>query len=769
MTLRTILILTSLAVAAALTACPGPGQQSTPPHPADAPAAQPTDKPGLDFTKIDVGLPSRTLDFIGDKATGLAGARHAGAIYFGTADGGTSHVYRRDLATLERSYIAKVDGLLSASLACTYDGRYLAYARGRLISSYIDDPSVTYPERLALVCRLDTRSGDEQELYDFRDPAWRPFRGDTFSPFIAPEGQQVYTMAYNLDRLMLTRQLSEWLALEADYRERLAKMADTEKTELEKTLRLLLTAPNVLPQLKEQGVAPAETGAITIAERDAMRKLYEGSVKPQAALLIWDDGQRRLLPLTFAEGFTESYHFILAANDKTVLIGAQDLASDPVSPNTIFTVNLQDGSVSELHEYLGAPSTMELDSNAGVLRLAYNPVDTAARKILTETRVMSIPLDGGAVTETKLPGDFMGFLDMTVDGSMIAAQSRDDLDLYLIDVASGNKQLLVKLQADVMGVFIPEDHRNIAYLDNSILYSIAAVADPPTSPDWVDESYFEQYKAPINGFLEALGFTLPAGLIYEWEEKQGLGAHEVAVAIHNPAKPGMLALARYAIDKQRVVSAWFPYGYPFPIDPAMTGKKLDFYGCRDLASKALDRVGWLNAETRQEYHPGPNPLYDGKSASFVVIFRDGYWLGGGEDKQWVLNADATFRVHDADGTIAELSLSELPEVQDQPMTVTLDKAVFSIRNTGEQPIPQDAPVRFDTQEYRLVLANKGTEAFGPAKYNAGMKSRLCYEIDAYIQPEEELIMTSQVDTETGEVLGRLDYQPQNIEPVRKSQ
>jgi hypothetical protein len=152
-----------------------------------------------------------------------------------------------------------------------------------------------------------------------------------------------------------------------------------------------------------------------------------------------------------------------------------------------------------------------------------------------------------------------------------------------------------------------------------------------------------------------------------------------------------------------------------------------------------------------------------------VIFRDGYWLDPSAKKQWVYSSEATMRVHANDGSIAEMTLSEQEQVHGQPMTITLEKATFMIRNEGEMPIPEDAPVRFDTDKYRLVVTQKRSDSWGPAKYQGASIARLCYEIDAYIKPEDQIIMTSLVDTETGDVLGTLDYQPMNLNPVTTGQ
>jgi len=729
----------------------------------------PTSGPGIDFKKIDIGLPSRTLDYIGDKATGLAGARAGRKLFFGANEEGSTNIFCRDLGSFERTFVGRIDSMVPATLACSADGKYLSYCRARKISTYIDDPTVTYPEAISLPCRMDVKAGKEEELFDFRDPQWRPYRSDQYSPFISPDGKQVVVMSYNLDKLILKRQLSDWLALEADYTTRLNKMPEKEKTETLTKLRQLLTAPNVLPLLKEKGLTPPETGAVTDQERAAMKALFNESVKPQGALLIWRDGKSQLLPLTFAPEYAESFHFIITASQDAVLLGAQDLAQEPASPHAVFRVDMQTGAVTLFASYLGAPSSLELDKTGKELILVYNPVDSKALKILTETRLRRIPLDGSQPTEIRLPGDFLGFMDVSQDGALVAGQDRDDNDLYLIDVAGGTKKKLEQLQAEIAGVFLPEGGDRAVYVDNGILYGLEIPVDPEASPQWVKADYFAQYTAPITKFFTDLGFTMPADLTWEWEEKQGLGEHEVSAAFHTPAKPAAVVLVRYSLTKQRMVSVWFTNGYPFPIAADLQGAKLDFFGCKDIAEKALNRVQWLNPDTRQEYHPGPNPLYDGKSNSYIVTYRDGYWFGSGKDAKWVINSEATMRISAADGAIAELTLSEMDPVQAQPMSITLEKAVFMIRNEGQEPIPEDAPIKFDTQNYRLVVAQKHSENWGPVKYQGELVSRLAYEIDAYLQPENDLIMTSLVDTETGELLGQLDYQPSGIAPMRLAQ
>ena len=147
----------------------------------------------------------------------------------------------------------------------------------------------------------------------------------------------------------------------------------------------------------------------------------------------------------------------------------------------------------------------------------------------------------------------------------------------------------------------------------------------------------------------------------------------------------------------------------------------------------------------------------------MLIYRDGYWLGEGDEALWVFNREATARVHAADGSIAELSLQGFPEVHDQRFKIDLDQAKFILRNQPEHPIPEEAPATIDIENMRLVLIAERTTRYGPAPYETRLEPRLCYEIDGYIEPEHELFFTGLVDTETGDVRGWLDFMPSSLE------
>jgi len=410
----------------------------------------------------------------------------------------------------------------------------------------------------------------------------------------------------------------------------------------------------------------------------------------------------------------------------------------------------------------GSLSTIELDPTERNLQLIVNPVDTESREVLTRTELQVVPLDGGAPEVTGLLGDYLGFANLTTDGSIVVGQDRDDLDLYRVDLAAGSRTRLKKLMSEIGSIFVSDDARHLIYSDSGVLFQLDLPEDPAADPAWITDEYAAGHLQEAIAFFRALGLEVPEALESDWEERQGLGAHEYAFELRNPERPEATALVRYMADEGRVASVWFPSGYPFEIDAELQGSDLDYYGVESLAELALDRVGWLQGGTRSIYQPGPNPLYDARSGSYVVIFRDGYWIGSGADEEWAYNREATLRIRASDGMIAEMTLSELEPVMSQPREIPMDRAAYNIRNFEDRPIPEEAPIRIDTENRRLVVHQQRLDHWTDQGYELALVNRLCYEIDTFIMPEDALIYTTLIDTETGKVLGEISFQPTGV-------
>lgn len=760
-----------LALAGMLLLCACPQQDGSTSQPGStggsSTGTNATTEPGIDFQRKNAGMPVTTMDYISEAPDGLAGSSSAGIVTFAVVEkeGGESLIYQREVASHQRSKLAQIDDMAAGSLSASSDGQYLVYCRQRNLETYIDDPGITYPKEIGVVRRYSVVNGQDDVLFDFRSEPFRAFRNNQLTPHISSDGSFVVTLSYDMDHLLMARMLSDWLAIEADYRSRQAEMTDDERLQVEDDLRRLTHASHTRPWMEEQGVELTEEGPPSEEEREAMRKYYEQKRIMRGALLIWEDGNSRVLELDVPEEYNESLLYIVAAGHGTVVIWPQPVIPDPSEPHQLFTANLESGKLEPLGSVLGTPSTFELTSDGSALLVLHNPTDVENEQVLTETRLLRIPLDGSEPVEKTLLGDYLGVCDVMADGAYVVGQDRDDIGMFLEDVAAGQRAEQLQLADMVSGVFGGGDAAYAVFLDAGIMYSIPLSMKPKQEPGYIQEDYFSQFEPKFNGFLENLGFTVPDVLISIWEERMGLGTHEVSVQYANPETPGVPALMRYSVLQDRVVAVWFPQGYPFTNDGfPLTDVALDYYEVKDRADAMLGNLDWLSAETRQVFQPGENPLYDGRTDSYILIYRDGYWLDE-EQENWAINSEVTMRLHAFDGSLAEISITHLEPVYGQPLKLDMEQAKFSIRNKGDVPIPEDAPVRFDTDNVRLVLDRVSNQMSGPAGFELGGETRICYEIDAYIQPEDELIASFRVDTVTGDILGQLDFQPTGVNPM----
>jgi len=725
-----------------------------------------TTEAGIAFKRIAVGLPSVALDYVGQAPRGLAGAKPGAEVFFAVKNKEGTGLYVRELRNGKRRDLGNLSDISTGSLSASSNGRYVVYCQPREIKTYIDDPAVTDPSIVAQVIRRDLKSSTEVELFNFRDKALLEYRADSLTPFISSDGSRAVALAYNYDRLLLSRYFGDWVKYEQDFRSKRSTLTKGIASQYEANMRMLTQSARIAPLLQELGVEPSVAGPIPDKERAAMAKLAERFKPPEVALLSWHNNKTTLLKLKLPDGTQSSVYYIFGYTGERVLIGAKDLKAAAMAPQRVYSCNLETGELSPFTELSGLPSTIEISGDGKDVLIVYNPFDAATKKLGTKTHVMRIPLDGSPVSDTELPGDFFGYADITSDGRYIAAQDRTDYGLYLVDTFELTKHLLSQMVGPVAGVFIEDQAKKVAYLDQGILFSMDVIPNPQRSKDWVQDSYFDQYKPKFTSFLSALKYTVPAQLSYRMEEFDGLGKHEVSAELTDAAKPGQPVLMRYDVSADKITSLWFPQGNAFASDAPGAAKKLDYYGCERLAKDTLKDVGWLPGDTLQPFQPSPNPMYDSKTDSFVVVFRDGYWLGSGNAADWVTNKEATLRVTASTGQIAEMTMLQLPEVKSQPRTIDFKKAEFLIRNEGSMKIPETAPIRFDEKNVRLVVAMRAKKGEGPAEYTLTEEPRLCYEMDMYILPEDELIQTSRVDTETGEILGQLDFQPSNIAPVK---
>jgi hypothetical protein len=98
----------------------GAGSSSTSAGASGAPSDDPhatIDGPGVELQRTGIGLTAHTLDFVGANGVALAGAKASDELYAGMTDGGTLHLFRRDLAAGKREYITDISDYFAGSLS----------------------------------------------------------------------------------------------------------------------------------------------------------------------------------------------------------------------------------------------------------------------------------------------------------------------------------------------------------------------------------------------------------------------------------------------------------------------------------------------------------------------------------------------------------------------------------------------------------------------------------------------------------------------------
>lgn len=718
------------------------------------------DGDNVNFKRVNVGLSSQALDLISPSAP-LSGARSGSVFYFGDGDRNATGIYERNLLTGKRRKLTTVNQIAPDSFNCSNDGSFLSYAKLRPIQTVIDKPDFNYPEFVAELYRYDVASGEEEKLFKFGTD-YAMYRNDSLYPFISDDGERIICLSYDIHRLLLQTQCLDWNRLYDQIVEARSSKTEAERLSDDDNMRMFLRMDHVAPRLRELGFEPTAETPIDDKARDAVKQLFDQIREPIMALLIWEAGETRTLILKPAPGQERSLHFILAVSGDHILMGAKEPNSDPVEPQEIFTVDQQSGQLSSFGSYQGAPSLIEVDDSGRNLVIAYNPFDADGRNIMTETHLRKMPLDGSEVTDGNLQADYFGYLDLNADASILVGQNRDDKWLYRVDTATGETQKLSQHFVDLAGLYLDGPGTHVVFLENGISFGLTIPEDPEASPDWVDESYFADYRSKVDEFLTTAGFEIDSTFTYRYEERTGMGASEMSIEVSETGEAGRSAMFSYDNTKGSFGSMWVPFPGLLKLQPQYRNQDMDYYDCVAMTEGIIDRLGWQNAETRESWYPGAAPLYDGKSDSFIVTFRDGYWFDPDKQETWVSNSEVTVRIIAKTGDIAEINYLSFPEIRDQVINTDIASADFFIRNFSDEPIPEDAPIRFDYDNTRLLITAKKPTVVSPGDYASQIQNRIVYEVNAYIQPENELVLGSLVDAETFEVLGRITYMPEGV-------
>jgi hypothetical protein len=400
-----------------------------------------------------------------------------------------------------------------------------------------------------------------------------------------------------------------------------------------------------------------------------------------------------------------------------------------------------------------------LDQDEKNLLVCYNPVKLTPGKqpeIVKETFLRRIPVDGSPATESTLGGDYVGnVVDLDASAQHFVGQDYTDHGLYLVDTATGKREFVTQVVDTLDGILLTSDASRLVFLNSGITFEIN-LGDLSTRKGWTDASYFDGYQQACQKFLTQLGFGTGKNLRWQWEEVKGLGSYLASVQVQDPAQPDKGLLLRYDIDKKQVSALWMPGGYLLPPDPALQGKNFDYYDAEKLAKLLLDRAGWMPAEQRVLYQPGPNPIYDKKSDSYVITFRSGYQLPSAETLT-AYNREVSLRIGAKNGQLAEMTLLDSPEITGQPLKIQRKDLDNIARNYKQQPITETMPVKVDAQNARLVVYRLSDQGMKGAVYTGEAKYRLCWEVDLVSDPDKNLYFTYLIDTETGDILGSLSY------------
>ncbi|MEZ5338905.1 MAG: hypothetical protein R3F46_11660 [bacterium] len=707
----------------------------------------------LNYERVNVGLKGQALDIIVPDAP-LTGAKSASTFFFGDSQEPTG-IYMRDLLKGTRSQLTSVKMMDKGSLNCSNDGSFLAYARLREIGNVIDNPEFNYPPNVAELYRLETASGEETKLFDFGGD-FASYRNDSLFPFISEDGERIVCLSYDINRLLLQTQCIEWQKLYDQVIERRGTVTEEERAEDDENMRIFLRMDHVAPELRKVGFeATAEVAIDDVALR-AVQDVFENNKYPIMALLIWENGQARSQVLTPVPGQERSLHFILAVSGDRILMGANEPGADPTEAQQIYSVDLSTGQLSVFGSYQGAPSLIEFDGSGRNLVVAYNPFDRQNKRIDTETHVRIMPVDGSDPVDHNLGADYFGYLDLSSDASMLVGQNRDDLWLYRVDVASGQATKLSEHFIDLDGLYLDGPGQHAVYIENGISFVTPVLADPQSSPDWVAESYFSNYREKVLDFLETAGFEIRDDIVLRFEERTGMGVSETSIELSYERNPQDTVLFRYDNNEGSFRSMWAPNPGTLKLREDLRRSDMDYYECEEQVQALLDRLGWQNPDTRESWYPGAAPLYDGKSDSYIVTVRDGYWYDPAEQKHWVYNSEATVRLVAGSGDIAEINYQAFEQLHDQPIREDIADAEFNMRNYRNEPLPEGA-VEFDFENTRLLITEKKPDVLSPGDYQSQVEDRIVYEINAYL--DGELVLGSLVDAETFEMLGRLYYAP----------
>nr|MDQ3024257.1 hypothetical protein [bacterium] len=663
------------------------------------------------------------------------------------------------VAETKKTLLTEVNDMIPESLVSNPPGTLLAYSRKRAIGGYLDVPAIKEPSDVAVIYTYDVAKGEEQPVFDFREGDWLRYRNPGIKPKMSHSGKRIAALSYDIDDDNVMRDLDEFMNIGAQYFGPAAKLDDSLREQAEARLREILDSAHIRPLLRAQGIEPAADRKVSDLDLEAARALRRKYIAPQWALLISGAGEPKLIELQLPAKYSLNSLTLLAVGDKTVLLETTGKSTNGNPLVQLLRVDEATGEATEFASYIGVPSSIMLDTQEQNLLLTYLRYDQPTHTLTNTLQLRTIPLaDPQAVTETvkfeAVPDSFA----LSNDGRSYAAQSAGDHALY-VAVPGGDPVKVAELLAPVDGLFVSNDGKHVAYTENGLLFAIEVVPNPEQSKQWQGADVFNSYETLAREFLMQLGYQLPAELTAKWEESDGLGLHEATGALRGKGEAeDQGVLLRYNIEQKRFESIFFP-GTPWP-NSKLVEVAVDAPEAEARALALRNAAGWLSDEA-EKYQPGANPLFDGSTETYVLVFRDGYLVKTPKGEKVAVNGEATIRVHKPTGQVVELNLQTMPETKGS-FTATDEEIAFAVRNKGNEKYPENAPIRIDTENMGLIVARNKKTVYVPARLELSTDWRLAWSVNTYIQPEDELIATSWIDVEKpADILGQLNFLPTN--------
>src|SRR5690606_9673279 len=114
----------------------------------------------------------------------------------------------------------------------------------------------------------------------------------------------------------------------------------------------------------------------------------------------------------------------------------------------------------------------------------------------------------------------------------------------LADLRSGEREMISEQLSSITGLFVDNSGDTLIFLSSGVTFKVD-ISAAGRSANRVESSAFAEYGDIALDFLRKLGFAPDASqLALNYEEREGLGVHEVAVELAKRDDPNSVCLLR---------------------------------------------------------------------------------------------------------------------------------------------------------------------------------------------------------------------------------